>query len=744
MAKNVTKKTIRLGYGRVATGPDPNIAPHGAYDLSANNPESKKYLWSGRILHVDTETMCCSLALDSSVGEFHDIPLPASAGGGPRSWAGVIPEPGTKVIVGWRKFGNRTHLPVIIEVLTSGVFPGREFEPFMSLSPEEAAEALQSFPDLDDDPRFNWSPVRLKLRKAYPGEFLASSSGGADIYLSRDVNLSNRAGNELILRDSDQSVIIQAINEFTSNAAGTYRRGIIKRNAFTFYQDLFPLTNDEYLNADTQNAYEKNLIPKDSPAFPILRNAGLIDENGKRTIPYADAQEYPYIVTGDGQRINYVVTGESNNSFADFSWAYIEDRKELRHYSNGIMAVTEEGDGFNIDFPTNEIYIEDVHGTVVGNDFSTEAGRPLYKKVLKMKVFNDPSQGEVNFAPVFEGLDQIQDYGDYDSLSLARLYRIQSPSGSNQYAFGINKQGRVFLHIPASQSSSPDENGKSLDANIVGLVKAIIGKDPNTELSADIIMNGGLNAEIGRGPKGSSITLTLHGPIKKNIIGDDNLEDTPTEETNYGGSISKSVSGQSFEYVRGAAVRVSGAQDATEADSIVHNAGAGGYKQLVAGDHGVTVLGKSMEMYALPKLTNFALGSVKLSLAGVDSSTMLAGGMLRTVGAGVGIADSVVAGNIFSSVATGNMLMNVGAGNLGVTCGSGNLALTAAAGPAAITSSLTATITAGTSTFITSPFTKIGTVSVGGAVAGIPGPPSPHFDYITGLPIMGIPTVVIG
>lgn len=45
---------------------------------------------------------------------------------------------------------------------------------------------------------------------------------------------------------------------------------------------------------------------------------------------------------------------------------------------------------------------------------------------------------------------------------------------------------------------------------------------------------------------------------------------------------------------------------------------------------------------------------------------------------------------------------------------------------------------------IMAPVTKIGMSVVGNVVAGIPGPPVPARDYITGLPLMSIPTVFIG
>ncbi len=64
----------------------------GARAFSNDGPDAHKYLWAGHILHVDVETMVCSIRLDSGEGERHDVPLPAPGGSGPRSWSGSIPE----------------------------------------------------------------------------------------------------------------------------------------------------------------------------------------------------------------------------------------------------------------------------------------------------------------------------------------------------------------------------------------------------------------------------------------------------------------------------------------------------------------------------------------------------------------------------------------------------------------------------------------------------------------------------
>jgi len=303
------------------------------------------YLHAGHIVHVDTETMVCSVRLDSMQGERHDVPIPASGGGGPRSFAGVIPEPGSKVIIGWKRFDahGRSFAPYILTYLTPGTFMARDYEPFSSTNPTDAANVLQIDPSLATDPRQNLGVIRLKSRKGYPGDYVASSSGGADMILDKDVLLTNRAGNEIRLRDSDQTAILQTRNEFTSNAVGFYRRGLIKRNAFAFLPDLYPLNSSNVpaniispgtsttLNPITGEPIDRN------PAYDTLLGFGLITPTGAlnfqdqitpagysvnpENTPLMPADTntlvfYPPVVTPDGQHISYIVHGEPANSLA--------------------------------------------------------------------------------------------------------------------------------------------------------------------------------------------------------------------------------------------------------------------------------------------------------------------------------------------------------------------------------------------------------------------------------------------
>jgi len=165
----------------VSPSPDPNKYPGGAAQGSMEASGAYSQLMIATVLHVDTETMVCSIRVESGVGiEKDDVPIPAFAGGGPRSWAGNMIEAGSRVLIGWKKYSDRAFKPYIIQTVTVGVYPAREYEPFSTADPEDIEEVLRLHPELEYDPRVNLGITRLKLRKVYSGDFLASSSSGSD------------------------------------------------------------------------------------------------------------------------------------------------------------------------------------------------------------------------------------------------------------------------------------------------------------------------------------------------------------------------------------------------------------------------------------------------------------------------------------------------------------------------------------------------------------------------------------
>lgn len=735
---------MNAGNPKASLSADPSAIGGNRTNFSGSD-KSKSYIWVGRIAHVDVEQMKCSIRLDSGTGELHNISITAPGGAGPSSFSGSIPEIGTRVLIGWAKLGLQKYKAIILGYLTSSVVLGRDHATFSSIDPSEAAYAREVAPELDDDPEKPLQPRTLRNRKAYPGDFIATSSAGSDILVDRDITLTNRSGVEVALRDADQTIVSNSINTYSVTSAGVRVNGLIKRNAFNFLPDVYPV--DTYLVDKpfdiSPDAYRTIAVSEDTPAFRALFEQRLIDENG---LPNFRNEFYKYVTESDGVRASYVYSYPLDNTstYDDHpDLAYTEDRLELRHTTDGIMSVTAETDGFNVEYNKNN-YIEDVAGTIVGNDPYTDHGRKFYKKVLGARIFNGPSDKAV--APGLTYTDLNADPLKpqlLDTVALAKLFKIQSPTSSNEYSFAVTKEGRVYLNIPSSITGAPEEVGRSLDANISGLVKAVIGADPNFDsTSLDLVTKGGINLDVGANSGGVSLNIILRGRIKK-VYTSEGDGSVPVLDDQINGSASRTVTGTAFESVSASKSTYVGGTHNVSAFGKLNNIGPGGYTNQVAGDFTNNVLGSESKTVALDSKHTYLVGQTVLIPIGLHSSTALAGGFARTVVSGTGITDTVTAGAYTTTVTSGTYTATVASGTMALSVASGPISIAATAGPISI-ASLTNTITGSTSNVFSAPTTKIGSVVTGVAVAGVPGPGGPHLDYITGLPLLGIPTIAIG
>jgi hypothetical protein len=734
---------------------DPNLGFGGNKQQSLSSAAAHSFLWTGHIIHVDVETMVCSLAIDlGGASEWHDVPLPAPAGSGPRSWAGCIPEPGTKVLVEWKRYDDRNFQPYIVGFMTVGTFPARQYEPYSTCDPKEAAMALTIAPELQDDPRYRLDIIRLKVRKAYGGDFVASSSSGADFLLDRDSTLQNRAGNEFKLRDSDQTAVLQTVNEFVSSAAGFYRRGLVRRNAYNLLPDFFlsaqnrdfGMIGDKTVEAvltektktleNADGEWSEVLVDQispSSPGFEKWKEFGFVDDAGYAQFPDQSDPFYPFVVMPDGRRQSYIVHGPHDLRWDQTDECYVEDRAEIFHTHDGVMAVTEEGDGVQVDHALKRVFIEDVKGTVVGNDPYTDPGRTLYKKILSMSLFkslDDMSEPHVGFFAV----DTTQSPSAADRIALARLFRISSPTDdANEFVFGVTKEGRAYLCIPASQDLK-----ESLDFYAQGGVKAFLGTNVD-RISLNMKTTGGVRLDIGtfkddasEDQDAVSMDVTYRGKLIERFVGGQG------RETIVGGTQYSSISNSKVDVVGGSAITQCGGTHALEAEGSRMNMGTGGFVMRSLGSYDITALDKASESYSKSRTTTNYQGHTKMTVSGVDSTVVTAGSMTAAVAAGT---YSVTVGGGAMTMTSGGGAPQTPAANLSMT-GGGNTTIT---GGGAVTSTAGGTNTmAGTVASLMAPMVKIGMSSVGNVVAGVPGPPGPHRDFITGQLIYGCPTTFVG
>jgi hypothetical protein len=406
---------------------------------------------------------------------------------GRRSFMGVMPEVDDVCIIGYSpKESGYTRQPYIVSWLPPGGSTlGYNWETAASFSPDEYA----------------WSPAtkakvegiagrhRHKLRHMNPGNAVVSSSQGADLVLDESATLTNRRGNEVILRDQDQALLVRSLQQFHAGAGFRLYGGMVQRDARLLPRQLFNDGTDwaspRQRDGDGDTITEAELSTLDTPfnltPDPVFqRNADGTSVSGVSVGVDID----PFVllnrglfVNGSGNLYNGPPTSEAvyggkpfyrvarnsqdNAAIADGGVDTLtEYRIEVSHTSDGALPVSEQTDGFDLDRlpPTpgtaenpagaspNAPFVEFVLGTVVGNDpFGSE--NTLYSLPLSAQVFNgdktEPS------------LVSSETLADENLLAqLAALLRVRNPDDFTQQSFiGLTKGGGLRLAVQDAEVS---------------------------------------------------------------------------------------------------------------------------------------------------------------------------------------------------------------------------------------------------------------------------------------------------
>lgn len=396
----------------------------------------------------------------------------------------------------------------------------------------------------------------------------------------------------------------------------------------------------------------------------------------------------------------------------------------------------EEIDGFQI-APRNP-YIEHVMGTTVGNNTTSSDEQRTYNRPTKPKIFDDfastNSAGSFTMEEVPRSpLDDLEVY----TTAGAYLLQIHPPHvirPDDVFACAVSKQGKVFLNVPGSSVERYPDGTKnvSMEANLLGALKAYIGAASPSNVSINLTCEGGIIANIGSNSDGRAIDVTYHSSVLSTYTGTPDTDDSALTEDVQGmkqtfcsGISTENVGGQKTTTVNG------GYQIFSDRLSLNLN---GGYS-INSQAYNATIAGMTQSNYAQAVIENIvAGGKISTILAGGLIQTVAAGAMINTVGGGAivntaGAAFSNTAGAAYS-VTAGGAISQSAAGAISQS----------AAGAVAITAGLAATITAGVAVSLIAPQTLIGgPAAVFGLARGLPmmPPGSPSLDWITGLPLQG-------
>lgn len=689
----------------------------------------------GLITRVDELNMKADVKVLTGGGDRAEIDL-TQAMAGPRSFWGGVPEVNSIVILGYRRKHKQLYEAMILGYIPTGNRSGLRFDPF---SPDDPSTVSAS--DKAEYDSLYGPTVRYKRLKLRPGDVGGMSASGAEMVLSKDVRMCNRAGDLIELRDAERAIVMQAIHRVEAEAGVHRISGPIRRGAFWLPPDIFA-ADGVTLRTEAQRYYGLGDLQKAGPGSP---GAATKFANSAGTVlnAFNDANEFPPVTYSNGKRVFYAASDPAVN-FEDptgAAEAFTEHRLEMYHTTDASPDVIGEIDGFQLD--NRVVYIEHVLGSLVGNDTFSGMGQRQYARLLKPKIFDAWGQlGPGKFS--LEEVPRTPIEGDDESKSTAGAYllRIRSPLGSTDdqaFAVSVSKQGKLFVNLPASRIEKYADAAKNVSAeiNAEGGIKMRIGAASPDNVSLNLRLDGGIVADIGSSSSGQAIKVRYHSSYAAEYLGVPDVNDV-------GYSISVSGSGEilcSSDWVE----NILGAKSTTVnggynlmADRMQFNAQAG--VTVNAGEWNSLISGKSQYNYSLQVVENI--------VAGGKVSTILAGGSVQNVAAGA-YSISVLGGATSITSAAGAYTVQVGAGGISMTAAAGAVAISAAAGAMSLTAAAGAmSISAGLAVVLTSPVaislvsTQVllgGPTAAFGVARGTPmmPPGSPSLDWITGLPLAG-------
>ncbi len=654
---------------------------------------------------------------------------------GPRSFFGGIPEVNSLCLIGYRRKQKNLYEAVILGYLPVGKTTALRFDPFSGINPDEIEAE-----DKESAAKLYGPTIRYKRMKGEPGDIMGMSASGAEMLLSKDVRLVNRAGDLLELRDVDRTLVMQAIHQVQSDSGSTVLSGPIRRGMLNFPPSLFQTVNG--VPTRTVKGESEGYYGRDELLATGVKPNTYVNDQYAVLDRINNEEEFPSTTYSNGRQVYYASArpAEGITALGANTQVFTERRLEMKHFTGLQQSVLDEIDGFGTTPPNR--YIEQVYGTLVGNDPFGSEGMASYGRVLKPVLFDEfDSRGE-NIR--FRLDDCVRTPGNSNgdealTMAGAYLFKINQPdpaAPNDPFVVAVSKQGKLFASLPGSRVETYDAKNVSAEIKTGGGVKLHFGAAKPDNLSLNVTMEGGVHIEMGADSEGRSIDMTYRGTVRNAYRGS-NDADGVAHSVSVQGNSEKTVSGSDTTTVQGGIYsKASGAHDiqATKVRLTALNA-----LSMSSADLNVTISGKSQFQHAALVTEIIATGGrASTILAGGDIHNILAGAYTMNVLAGATTFTNP-AGAFAVTVGTGAISLTTAAGAVTLSTAAGALTLSAAAGAVAITAGLACNITAAIISMLAPQILLGGAPAVLGVARGIPSMPpgAPTLDQITGLPLLG-------
>lgn len=711
------------------------VRPMGEKPLRAGMPGHKGplrfSLRVGEIKRVDNESMVCDIAwLQGRFPDSLEVPL-TSPYWSPRGFMGVMPEEGALVVCGFSAVhGTQGSRPYILSFLPSGYRTALGFQPF-GLAERNAPELNAPLEDVQRELDGQYGPTRFKYRKLYSGDAYISSPHGGELIVNRDVHAFDASGGELWLRGEDSSLTMTTLDHYLTTGAGRTRHGRITRSALTLPADV--------------TIGENGRIPLDSPLFKLFLDAGVVFADGSLA---PDINALPFLTLESGERLTLVTENGIDPARPD-ARVYTESRQEIQEFSDQMLGQPDHY-GLDTDLLSPETrftpFIESVKGTLVGNDPYTLRGRRQYGQLLRPKVFDSPTATTGN-----PGLSLVDNDAEETEQSLvgAGLYRMRRPDGLGELFVAHDKEGHVFLSIPGSSSKPSNLGGnRSVEADLKGSLKVVLGANTNDTQSMDLFARGGFLWSLGTlASSRRSLDMRMQGGVHLKVQRPD-VNGYAYKAVLVGdmghaidGSLGLTITGDRLEETQGL--------HEMNAEAVSSNIGAGGKTETVQGDRQSVITGS--EQLKINQGRDVTITSPGPTSPHADRLEILTGTRLQTFAAPTTdtiryqsaatrrIQATGALSASWSSGGVGSYSFSATAGTFSVNMGTGAISMNTS-GAVSITAGASISLTAATINLTGSVGLGAGAAAPNAVVGGVPGP-SPYIDPISGIPATGNPLV---
>ena len=189
-----------------------------------------------KVTRVDPKKLVVDLITFTGNNDTYENVALTFPNAGARHFMGAVPEVNDLCIIDYSPAESGTsRRPYIVGWLIPGTDVAYDWITTQLTDPKD----IDYTPKVRESLEGVYGRRRHKLRQMNSGNIVASSSQGSDMILSEDLLLANRRGNELLLRDSDQSLVVRSLQQFHAGSGFRIYSGMVQRDANLLPRQIF-------------------------------------------------------------------------------------------------------------------------------------------------------------------------------------------------------------------------------------------------------------------------------------------------------------------------------------------------------------------------------------------------------------------------------------------------------------------------------------------------------------------------